>query len=176
MNQKHQNASQTCQPPAIAAPLFSRYTYEMPRNIFKIGISVLTATTLLVTAALLFFEKEVKQLWQNDGEQAHEAPRDRGRLVIAYATPLTTLEPTSFQGTDRARLGNIYEPLIRPDKNFTIEPILAVSYGIVKPTVWEFTLRSNVTFHDGSAFDSADAVASIERARTHASSQLKDLL
>lgn len=148
----------------------------MPRNIFKVVISVLAGMTLLVTGALLFFENEVKQVWQNGDEKAHEAPNDRGRLVIAYATPLTTLEPTTFQGTDRARLGNIAEPLIRPDANFQIEPILAVSYGIVKPTVWEFTLRKNVKFHDGSDFDSADAKASIQRARTHEKSQLKDLL
>lgn len=148
----------------------------MPRNIFKVVISVLAGLTLLVTGALLFFENKVKQIWQNGDEQAHEAPSDRGRLVIAYATPLTTLEPTSFQGTDRARIGNIYEPLIRPDRNFAIEPILAVSYGIIKPTVWEITLRGGVKFHDGSDFDSADAQASIQRARTHEASQLKDVL
>lgn len=137
---------------------------------------MLAIALLLASGALLFFENEVKQFWQNDGKEMRPRPPDRGRLVIAYATPLTTLDPATFQGTDRARLGNIYEPLVRPDANFTIEPVLAVSYGLVKTTVWEFTLRSNVKFHDGSTFDSEDARSSIERARRHEKSQLKDLL
>lgn len=158
----------------------------MPRTILKIGALTICIAVLVVVSALLFFEKEVKEFWspsespnesQKNGQGAGmHAVLDRGELVIAYATPLTTLEPTSFQATDRARTANIYEPLIRQDRNLNIEPVLAVSYGILEPTLWEFTLRENVFFHDGSSLDSEDVFSSIVRATGNKNSELKTLL
>lgn len=158
----------------------------MPRTILKIGALTICIALLAFVSALLFFEKEVKEFWspsaspsesqKNDQGAGMHAVLDRGELVIGYATPLTTLEPTSFQATDRARTANIYEPLIRQDRNLNIEPVLAVSYGILKPILWEITLRENVFFHDKSKLDAEDVFSSIVRATGNKNSELKTLL
>lgn len=150
----------------------------MLRTILKIGALTICIAILAFVSALLFFEKEVAEFWNPKEEKTANmhATLDRGELVIGYAAPLTTLEPTNFQATDRARTANIYEPLIRQDRNLNIEPVLAVSYGILEPTLWEITLRENVFFHDKSKLDSGDVFASIVRATGNKNSELKTLL
>src|SRR5687767_7734008 len=60
-------------------------------------------------------------------------------------------------------LSNIYEPLIRRDRDLKLEPALATEWKATSPTVWRFTLRKNVKFHDGSPFTADDVVFSYER-------------
>src|SRR5689334_2420598 len=43
---------------------------------------------------------------------------------------------------------NIYDPLIRRDKNLKLEPALATKWGQTDPTTWFFDIRPNVKFHD----------------------------
>ena len=67
----------------------------------------------------------------------------------------------------------IYEPLIVRQFDGWMVPALALSWSLTAdPTVWEFRLRPNVTFHDGSAFTADDVVFSIERARGEGSDML----
>jgi peptide/nickel transport system substrate-binding protein len=58
----------------------------------------------------------------------------------------------------------LYEALVNRDRNFVLEPSLAVSWQAVDPKSWRFRLRPNVRFHDGSAMTADDVVFSIERA------------
>ncbi|MES2355005.1 MAG: ABC transporter substrate-binding protein [Pseudomonadota bacterium] len=57
----------------------------------------------------------------------------------------------------------IYEPLVQWSKEFKLESCLAVSWSNPKPTVWQFKLRPNVKFHDGTPFNADDVVFSIQR-------------
>jgi peptide/nickel transport system substrate-binding protein len=78
-----------------------------------------------------------------------------------------TLDPhatTEFQ--TMALIGNIYEPLVRRDKDLKLEPALAESWEVVSPTVWRFKLRKGVTFHDGAPFTADDVLATFERTRS----------
>jgi peptide/nickel transport system substrate-binding protein len=60
---------------------------------------------------------------------------------------------------------NVYESLVYYNsKTFKIEPMLATAWTDVSPTQLRLTLRSGVTFHDGSPFTADDAVFSIQRA------------
>jgi peptide/nickel transport system substrate-binding protein len=61
-------------------------------------------------------------------------------------------------------VSQIYESLVFRDRNFAIEPALAVSWQQLEPARWRFKLRPNVTFHDGTPFTADDVVFSIERA------------
>ncbi|MBR0444686.1 MAG: nickel ABC transporter, nickel/metallophore periplasmic binding protein, partial [Clostridia bacterium] len=57
----------------------------------------------------------------------------------------------------------IGEPLLLCTEDFQYEPLLAESYDLsTDGTEYTFHLRSGVTFHDGSAFDSEDVKYSIE--------------
>lgn len=57
----------------------------------------------------------------------------------------------------------ILDTLIKLDFDMTLVPGLATSWERVSPTVWTFTLRDGVTFHDGTAFDAEAAKLSLER-------------
>jgi peptide/nickel transport system substrate-binding protein len=61
-------------------------------------------------------------------------------------------------------VSQIYESLVYRDRNFAIEPSLAVSWQQLEPTRWRFKLRPNVKFHDGTPFTADDVVFSINRA------------
>ena len=56
-------------------------------------------------------------------------------------------------------LRHIFEPLIRNDPNQKLIPALAVSWKALDDLTWEFKLRKNVKFHDGSPFTAEDALA-----------------
>jgi len=59
---------------------------------------------------------------------------------------------------------NIYEPLVRRDKQLKLEGALAQKWSNPKPTVWRFELRPNVKWHDGSPFTADDVVFTLQRA------------
>lgn len=63
-------------------------------------------------------------------------------------------------------VGNIYESLVRFNSKLQIEPLLATSWKLVIPTVWRYTLRQGVKFHNGDGFDVDDVVFSWQRVNT----------
>ena len=58
-------------------------------------------------------------------------------------------------------LSNIYEPLVRRDKDLKLEPALATSWEQTSPTVWRFHLRPGVKLQDGSPFTADDVLFSL---------------
>ena len=71
-------------------------------------------------------------------------------------------------GTDTAALvflSHIYERLVTRDREFALQPSLALSWELRSPTTMRFILRPDVKFHDGTAFTADDIVFSIARAR-----------
>ncbi|KMW58392.1 putative binding-protein-dependent transport protein (periplasmic) [Candidatus Rhodobacter oscarellae] len=80
-----------------------------------------------------------------------------------------TLDPhAQNEGPTSALAHQIMETLVVRDMTGAMVPGLATEWGPSEenPNVWVFTLREGVTYHDGSTFDSEDAVFSIERAMT----------
>ena len=68
------------------------------------------------------------------------------------------------QGTDSQseRIGAlIYDPLVRKDAHFNLQPWLATSWQRPDPLTWIFHLRPNVRFHDSHPLTSADVAWSI---------------
>jgi peptide/nickel transport system substrate-binding protein len=59
---------------------------------------------------------------------------------------------------------NMYEPLVRRDRNLKLEPALATEWANVNPTTWRFKLRHGVTFHDGTPLTIEDVLFSFQRA------------
>ena len=79
------------------------------------------------------------------------APAHAVNLRWAAQNDILTFDPHSQNhATTITMLIHVYEPLVRYDKNFQIEPALATSWQQVTPTQWRFNLRKNVKFHDGS--------------------------
>ena len=66
-------------------------------------------------------------------------------------------------------LNNVYEGLVRRDKQMQIEPALATSWEKLEEGGWRFNLREGVVFHDGAAFTADDVLFSYERASSEES-------
>lgn len=57
----------------------------------------------------------------------------------------------------------ILDTLVKLDYDMQMVPGLATSWERVSPTVWRFTLREDVVFHDGTPLDAAAVRNSLER-------------
>lgn len=55
-----------------------------------------------------------------------------------------------------------YDLLVMTDDKGAFVPGLALSWSNPKPSVWEFKLRPNVKFHDGTPFTAKDVKATVE--------------
>jgi peptide/nickel transport system substrate-binding protein len=108
-----------------------------------------------------------------DDDPGDEEPADPGSdatggtLVAAIGGDPDQLDPhTTTSSFAFTVLENVYDTLVQPGDDLTMEPALAESWEVSDDLLtWTFTLREGVTFHDGSSFDSADVVASFERIR-----------
>jgi peptide/nickel transport system substrate-binding protein len=89
--------------------------------------------------------------WANDGDVNSMDPYARNETFLL-----------SFNA-------NIYEPLIRRNRELRVEPALAVRWEQPSSTVWRFHLRPDVRFHDGTPFTAEDVVFSYTRARAQGS-------
>lgn len=58
---------------------------------------------------------------------------------------------------------NMFNYLLKKDRDGKFQPDLAVSWENVNPTTWRFKLRDNVKFHNGDPFTAADVKYSLER-------------
>ena len=77
-----------------------------------------------------------------------------------------TIDPHGFdEAPTFAQLSQVYEGLIGVDSNLELVPRLATAWRLVEPTIWEFELRPNVRFHDGTPLTAEDVVFSIARAK-----------
>ncbi len=86
-------------------------------------------------------------------------------LIVARAVDATGLDPhTQTAFASLALLNMIYEPLVISDHDLAVAPALAESWAFSDDAMTlTFKLREGVTFHDGSAFDAEDVIASYER-------------
>ena len=89
--------------------------------------------------------------WANDGDVNSMDPYARNETFLL-----------SFNS-------NIYEPLVRRNRQLQVEPALAVRWEQPSPTLWRFHLREGVRFSDGTPFTADDVLFSYERARAQGS-------
>ena len=85
-------------------------------------------------------------------------------LTVGLAASTTSMDPQFYVvGPNSAIARNIFDGLVNQDEKQRLQPALALSWKTVDDTTWEFKLRPNVKFHDGSDFTADDVVASIKR-------------
>lgn len=106
------------------------------------------------------------------GDAKDKAADPNGHLVYLDASGNLDLDPAGSQNDSsfaQTVLYAIYERLITMSSDGELEPGLATEWGFVGDdlTVFEMTLRDDVTFHDGADLDAAVVVANIERSRSH---------
>jgi peptide/nickel transport system substrate-binding protein len=85
-------------------------------------------------------------------------------LSIALGADVTSIDPHFHDLTPNNNVGNhVFETLVGKDAKGRLIPLLAESWRTVDELTWEFKLRRNVKFHDGSDFTAADVVFSLDR-------------
>lgn len=137
-----------------------------PNSTHRLGIPIALAVAL--TLGLLL--------------SAANAQQRGGVLVDAFNQTTTSLDPQLSSQRGNAHYSLLFDTLlsylpVEGDPNqFEIGPALATSYEVVSETVIEFTLRDDVTFHDGSAFDAEAVRWNVLRARDHESSAVAETL
>jgi peptide/nickel transport system substrate-binding protein len=100
------------------------------------------------------------QATQAAGTQAvAQAQRPTGEARVVQGVDANTLDPSFTNATPEANINyHIFDTLLwRNAKSLKPEPRLAQEFKNVDPTTWEFKLRQNATFHDGTKID-AEAV------------------
>jgi peptide/nickel transport system substrate-binding protein len=92
------------------------------------------------------------------------AAQSGATLTISQPADATTMDPgRSTQVLTVNYFVNLYDTLTRWDASLKLVPGLATAWRSVNDTTWEFTLRSGVTFHDGTPLTAADVKATLER-------------
>jgi peptide/nickel transport system substrate-binding protein len=86
-------------------------------------------------------------------------------LRVANQGDPSSMDPHSLNESQQLSFtGNFYEPLVARDRNLQLVPGLAKTWRRLRPTIWQFSLRKDVTFHDGTPFTADDVVFSFARA------------
>jgi peptide/nickel transport system substrate-binding protein len=105
---------------------------------------LLAAALLLAVAAGAADAKTFR--WANDGD-------------------VNSMDPYARQETFLLAFDqNMYEPLIRRNREMGLQAGLATEWVQTEPNVWRLKLRQGVRFHDGTPFSADDVVFSFERA------------
>lgn len=96
---------------------------------------------------------------------ASAAKQPTGTLKVALPKKVVSLDPTggaALEGLTYSR--NIYSTLVTRDPaTGEYKPSLATKWETPDANTWVFTLRTDVKWHDGSAFTAADVKATLER-------------
>lgn len=88
----------------------------------------------------------------------------------AFQGDIQTLDPHGlFETFSLGFQLNFYEGLVSRTPDLQLQPGLATSWENVEPTVWRFTLRKGVKFHNGSDFNADDVIFSVQRINSEGS-------
>lgn len=102
----------------------------------------------------------------NSAEANSGEPVYGGSVVVGIQQDIDSLDPhkATAAGTKEI-LFNIFEGLVKPDKNGDLMNAIASDYTVSEDgLVYTFTLREGVKFHNGNAVTAEDVKYSLERA------------
>lgn len=95
---------------------------------------------------------------------ASEARAQPDHLRIGAKIGPSAIDPHYHSsGENNTLLRHIYDSLVVLDNRLRVRPSLATTWRNVAPLVWEFELRRDVRFHDGTPFSATDVVFTFER-------------
>jgi peptide/nickel transport system substrate-binding protein len=96
---------------------------------------------------------------------AWSAPVAAQEVRIGLASEPTAMDPHFHNlSPNNSLLSHIFEALVDQDERQRMIPGLAESWKAIDDTTWEFKLRREAKFHDGTPFTADDVVFTFERA------------
>jgi peptide/nickel transport system substrate-binding protein len=85
-------------------------------------------------------------------------------LRLGLAVEPDSIDPHYHNfGGNKGLMPNLFEALTTTDPQDHLTPNLALSWRLINDSTWEFKLRPNVTFSDGTPLTAADVAFTIER-------------
>ncbi|MFD1037290.1 glutathione ABC transporter substrate-binding protein [Virgibacillus byunsanensis] len=131
-------------------------------------LSLLFAIVFVLTMAIAGCSGNDSTTTEDNGDNdssGNSENSDSGTLIIAELSDATQLDP--HMGTDipsaNVYHGKIYEGLVKQDKNMDVQPALATDWKRIDELTWEFSLRKDVKFHDGTPFNAEAVKATFKR-------------
>ena len=95
------------------------------------------------------------------------APTQAQELKIGLASEPTSMDPHFHNlGPNNAVRRHIFEGLVAQNSEQKVQPELASSWRAIDETTWEFKLRPNVKFSNGTDFTAKDVIYTICRVPT----------
>jgi peptide/nickel transport system substrate-binding protein len=92
--------------------------------------------------------------------------QDNKSITIALIADPTHLDPRAGEElSSNIMYYHLYDPLVKRNADLSFGPSLATSWDVFDDTTWVFSLRENVTFHNGNPFTAADVVFTVQRAK-----------
>lgn len=120
-----------------------------------IGVSMLTACGSET--------KETTSGAEGSSEAGAENSADEKVLRIAFPDTLTTVDVANVtSATMLKEVAGVCETLVHADEDFILQPNLATEWKMTGDNTWEFKLREDVLFHDGTRMDAEAVKWSIE--------------
>ena len=120
--------------------------------------------TLLMVVLSACANDDLEEETAADGEDTNNSQEGGGDLTVAIPSDVVSLDPHGSNDDPSEQLRDVvYEGLLTQDDNLEITEALAVEWEQIDEVTWEFELRENVTFHDGSTFDAYVVKANIDR-------------
>ena len=96
---------------------------------------------------------------------ARQAAAQSRALAVGHAAVPTSIDPHYHDSqVNRGISAHVFDRLVHQDGAQRLVPGLATSWRMLDDETWEFVLRRDVRFHDGSPFTAADVLASLRRA------------
>ena len=87
-------------------------------------------------------------------------------LAIAFADPISSADPQlNNHAGDRSLALHFWDSIINSRDGGKLEPALASSWRALDDKTWEFKLRNDIKWQDGTPFTAEDIVFSFQRAR-----------
>lgn len=106
-----------------------------------------------------------KEIMTAEDSTASAEPKKGGSVVVGIQQDLDSLDPhmADAAGTSEV-LFNIFEGLVKPDKDGNLVPAVASEYRISEDgKKYTFVLREGITFHNGQPVTIDDVIYSINR-------------
>lgn len=119
-----------------------------------VGKAAAAATAALLALSLAACSDSGENGGSDDGGSAETS--DGGTLLIAQADQIMNLDPFTIPtgGREtRAPKRQIFDALVYQDDDFVAHPQLADSWDNPDENTWVFTLRDDVSFHNGEKFN-----------------------
>lgn len=113
----------------------------------------------------------------SQAEGSYEAGSETSTLILAEMWDIESINTIDGDGgTLICEKAAVTETLVGASEDFSLKPGLATSWKQLDENIWEFKLRENVTFHDGSRMTAEEVKFTLENvieANTKVASMLK---